>query len=123
MKLPLVLLFALPLSAQTTLKPETTQAFDCYVQSAEARMQASQRFLAADSSPALQDQLIRGRKVVTVLGNGPNPHKIPQAMLYDWIGTVFIPGVSLERTVRMLQDYDHRALYFPEVVATSKLLC
>jgi hypothetical protein len=44
-------------------------------------------------------------------------------MLYDWIGSIFIPGTALDRTVSMLQDYDHRALYFPEIISTSKLLC
>ena len=43
--------------------------------------------------------------------------------VYDWIGTVFIEGATVERTLRMLQDYDHRSQYFPEVIASSKLLC
>jgi len=117
-----LLLWAVTLPAQP-LKPETVQAFDCYVQSAEARIEAAQRFLVTDSDTALQDQLVRGGKILTVLANGPNPHKLPGGMLYDWIGTVFIPGTTLDRTVRMLQDYDHRAQYFSEIVAQAKLLC
>jgi len=105
------------------LKPETTHGFDCYVQSAEARMEARKQFLLADSDPALRDQLTRGRKIQTILANGPNPHQLPGGQLYDWIGTVFIPGVTLDRTLRMLQDYDHRAQYFPEIISSSKLLC
>jgi len=105
------------------LKPETVTEFDCYTQAAESRMAARQTFLAADSNPALLQQLMRGPTIHTVLGNGPNPHKVSGAMLYDWIGTVFIPGATVSRTVAMLQDYDHRARYFSEVVATSKLLC
>jgi len=105
------------------LKPETIAEYDCYVQSAESRMAARQAFLTADSDPALLQQLMRGATVQTVLGNGPNPHKISGAMLYDWIGSVFIPGTTVARTVAMLQDYDHRARYFSEVIATSKLLC
>ncbi len=56
-------------------------------------------------------------------GNGANPHKAPGALIYDWIGSVFIPGVKVERTIRMLQDYDHRPRFFPEIISTSKLLC
>ena len=123
MKLSGVLLIGAVLLAAQTPKPETVQAFDCYVQSAEARMQAAARFLAADSDAALQDQLVRGRKIVTILANGRNPHKLPGGMLYDWIGLVFIPGTTLDRTVRMLQDYDHRAQYFSEIISSSKLLC
>jgi hypothetical protein len=105
------------------LKPQTVQEFECYVQAAEARMAARKTFLLAESDAALNQQLIRGLKVQTVLGNGPNPHKITGAMVYDWIGSIFIPGATLDRTIRMLQDYDHRAEYFSEVVASSKLLC
>lgn len=123
MKLACVLvLTAAVLSAQSP-KPETVQAYDCYVQSAEARMAASSRFLTADSDTAAQDQLVRARKILTVPGNGPNPHKVPGGMIYDWIGTVFVPGVPLDRAIRMLQDYDHRIAYMPAVLSEAKLLC
>ena len=105
------------------LKPETVHGFDCYVQSAEGRMEARKQFLLADSDAALNKQLLQDRKVQTVLANGPNPHKVPGGQLYDWIGSVFIPGTNLDRVVRMLQDYDHRAQYFSEILSSSKLLC
>src|ERR1039458_3443906 len=74
------LLFPAGLGAQQ-LKSETAQQFGCYVQSAEARMDARKAFLLADTDTALN------------------------------------------KLIRMLQDYDHRAQYFPETIATSKLLC
>src|SRR5579862_5375243 len=112
MKWPIVpILSAACLFAQPP-KPESAQAFECYVQSAEARMQGGGVFLATDSDSALRDQLVRGRKIVTIPAQGSNPHKLPGGMLYDWIGVVFIPNTTLERTIRMLQDYDHRAQYF-----------
>ena len=113
---------AAALPAQTP-KPETLAAFGCYVQSAEARMASRKTFLAIEATPAEAQSLARGTKIVTTPGNGSNPHKIQGAMIYDWIGTVFIPRATAERIVRMLQDYDHRAEYFADVVATSKLLC
>jgi hypothetical protein len=36
---------------------------------------------------------------------------------------VFIPGAKVDGTLRMLQDYDHRARFFSDVVSSSKLLC
>jgi hypothetical protein len=105
------------------LKPETQRDFDCYVQSAETRMNAQKAFVRADSDTALSERLVRGQKVETILANGANPHKIAGGQLYDWVGEVFIPGASLDQLVRMLQDYDHRAQYFSETIATSKLLC
>jgi len=105
------------------LKPATAHAFDCYVQSPEARLGARKAFLAADSDAALNDRLVRGHRVETFPANGANPHKLPAAHLYDWIGSVFIPGGTAERTIRLLQDYDHRAQYFSDMVSDSKLAC
>jgi len=104
------------------LKPETIRAFECYIQSAEKRMETRQAFLLADSNPAMNQQVVAGR-IHTVPGNGPNPHKLAGGHLYDWIGTVFIDGAKVDRAIRFLQDYDHRAQYFPEVIASSKLQC
>lgn len=121
-KLSLILPLTVWLGAQQS-KPQTQHEFECYVQSAEARMDARKAFVLADSDTALNTQLVRDKNVATVLANGPNPHKLNGGHLYDWIGTVFIPGASLEKLVAMLQDYDHRANYFPETITTSKLLC
>ena len=107
----LAILSGLPLCAQT-LKPAAIEDFDCYVRSAEDGM-ARQPPLSPSEAAA----------VSTLPGNGSNPHKISGAMVYDWVGTVFIPGVTVERTVRMLQDYDHRAQYFPEMISSARLLC
>jgi len=105
------------------LKPETLHDFECYVQSAEQRMATRQAFLLADGNSALDGKLVNGRRIETVAANASNPHKVAGGLIFDWIGSVFIPGVNLDRTVRMLQDYDHRAQYFSETISTSKLLC
>jgi hypothetical protein len=111
-----------PASAQE-LKPATAHAFDCYVQLAEARLEARKVFLAADADATLNERLVRGQRVETLPANGANPHKLPAAHLYDWIGSVFIPGAKADRTLRLLQDYDHRAQFFSDMVSESKLAC
>lgn len=116
-------LFAAAALPAQTPKPETIAAFGCYVESAEGRMAARKTFLAIDTTSPEAQSLVRSAKIVTTPGNGANPHKIAGGMIYDWIGTVFIPRATVARTVRMLQDYDHRAEYFADVIATSKLLC
>src|SRR5215469_15000361 len=105
------------------LKPETARDFDCYVQSAEARMEGQRTFLLAESDANLYSQLVSGGHVQTVAPTGINPRKVAGGQLYDWIGSVFIPGSNLEKLISMLQDYDHRASYFPETISSSKLLC
>jgi len=118
-----VLCLLVPALQAQPLKPETQRDFDSYVQSAETRMDAQKAFVAADSDSVLNEQLVRGRQIRTIPANGANPHQLNGGQLYDWIGLVFIPDGSLDRTIRMLQDYDHRALYFPEILSASKLLC
>ena len=104
------------------IQPETARAFDCYIQAAETRMNARSSFLEALADPS-KEEVVRGGRVLTIAPNGPNPHKIAGGQIYDWIGTVYLPGASMERVVRMLQDYDHRPRYFPETISTSRLLC
>jgi hypothetical protein len=111
------------LPAQTALNPQTINEFECYVQSAEARMAARKTFLLAESDAALNTELVNGKKIVLNAVPGANPKKMTGTMLYDWTGSVFLPGATLERTIRMLQDYDHRPQYFGDVVASSKLNC
>jgi hypothetical protein len=106
-----------------TPKAQTQHEFECYVQSAEGRMDARKAFILADADAAWNKQLVSEKRVVTMSPNGPNPHKVNAGHLYDWTGSVFIPGTRVDRLVRMLQDYDHRAQYFPETISTSKLLC
>lgn len=125
---PWTLLLALSVCAPAglraqELKPETAHAFDCYVQSAEARLDARKEFLAADADAALNERVVRGQRIETFPANGPNPHKLPAAHLYDWVGTVFIPGGTADRTILLLQDYDHRAQFFADMVSESKLAC
>jgi len=116
--------FAIPSALNALqLKPETVRDFECYVQAAEQRMTSRQTFLLADANSTLDAKLVSGRRIETVEASGSNPHKVAGGLIFDWIGSVFIPGVSAERTVRMLQDYDHRAQYFSETISASKLLC
>jgi len=42
-------------------------------------------------------------------------------LVHDWVGSVFVPGATIEKTIRKMQDYNHKEDYKPEVV-TSKLL-
>lgn len=123
MKLFAAACLSLSIAHAQPLKPETVQPFACYVESAEARGENRKAFLLADTDAALNSEIVRGQKVRTIEANGPNPHKLPGAQLYDWIGAAFIPGTTLAKLIPMLQDYEHRAEYFPETISASKLLC
>ena len=96
---------AIPPGLHAQLKPETQHDFDCYIQSAEARMDARKPFVLADADSALNQKLVKNQKVETIAANGANPHKLSGAQLYDWIGTVFIPGASLDRLIQLLRRF------------------
>ena len=115
-----VLLFAgLPEATKVDLKPETVQAYDRYVRSAEARIDArrgSPAFLWTDSTP-VQQAHVRAGDVLAEPWSGDGDVEIPDGLIHDWIGAVFIPGVTLEKTLRLVEDYNsHKRIYKPEVI-------
>ena len=53
---------------------------------------------------------------------GDGPVKVPNGLIHDWVGAVFVPGVTVEQTLALVQNYDnHQNIYQPEVIG-SKLI-
>jgi hypothetical protein len=115
------------------LKPETAWAFDRYVQLTEQRMQTELRpgaaFLWVDGLPEARrnevyTQLQRGEVVSARLETrDPSDHlRTPGALIHHWVGTVFLPGASVQQALTLLEDYDHHAMYFGPEVAKSRTL-
>jgi hypothetical protein len=115
------------------LKHETAAAYDRYVAATEARFANELRpdgpFLYIDALPpeaskSSYQQLKQGEILVQKLETKVtgSSSDIPHGIVHHWVGLVFIPGVTLAKTLPVLQDYDHRAeLYKPDVIA-SRLL-
>jgi len=114
-------------------KPEAVQGFDRYVQLTEQRMQTELRpgaaFLWVDGLPearrnSVYEQLQRGEVVSGRIKTRDSSGELrtPAALIHHWLGTVFIPGASLEQVLTLLEDYDHHAEYFGPEVAKSKTL-
>ena len=115
------------------LKPEAVQGFDRYVRLSEERMQTELRpgtaFLWVDGLPDarrndVHARLQRGEVVSARLETRDvaGPIHLPGAMIHHWVGTVFIPGVSLQQVLTLLQDYDHHSIYFSPEVSRSRTL-
>jgi hypothetical protein len=105
------------------LKPQTVGAFDRYIREAEAGMEQSLHgtspFLWSDVVSE-RAQLVRGGQVVAQFWAGQGPIKVPNGLIHDWIGAVFIPATNLKNTLALVQDYDnHKNIYKPEVIASS----
>src|SRR5262249_39837353 len=55
-------------------------------------------------------------------GDGGKSAAAPGGMIHDWVGTVFVPGVKLEETLALEEDYDRHAEIFQPEVMRSKIL-
>ncbi len=116
------------------LKRPTVEAFERYVRATEARIEKE---LARPETYLYVDGLAEPRRaeVRAMLQRGEilmerletrdasgREMKAPDALIHHWIGAVFVPGASLQRTLELVEDYDHHQdIYKPEVVR-SKLV-
>lgn len=128
----LLLLVAAPAGA-TQLTPAAVRSFDHYVRLTESRMQgelaAGGAFLWVDGLPETQrneDQarLSRGEVISARLttADSSGQSSTPSALIHHWVGTIFIPGVSLARVLDVVQDYDRHAVYYaPDVLQSKKV--
>lgn len=120
-----------PAAGAAELKPETAAAFDRYVRLTEERMRAEVEgrapFLWLDrladaERDAVLARLRAGEVVVERLETRDGGEKVdvPSGMAHHWIGTVLIPGVTLDRTIALVQDYDrYPEVYAPDVRAST----
>ena len=104
------------------LKPETVQAFDRYIHETEARLERrlapGGKFLWVDESPPRADRVRQGQLAIENR-SGRDTTAVPSGLIHDWIGAVFIPGVTLGKTLALIQDYDrNQDNYKPEVLAS-----
>lgn len=125
-------LLALSYSATAAeLKPEAVAAFDRYVKATEARMKTEVSGdapllwldrLAEDKRADVLAKLELGEVVIERLEtrDGGGEIDIPSGMVHHWVGTVLLPGVTVEQTIAMVKDYGrYPDIYAPEVTASE----
>ncbi|HXE89396.1 MAG TPA: hypothetical protein VNK82_00365 [Terriglobales bacterium] len=126
-----VLLFP-PGATAVELKQETVRAFDRYVRLTEARIAgevaSDKTFLWIDTLPAERkkpayQQVRQGQMIIERMKtlDGGQEIDVPGGIIHHWLGMVFIPGVSLQQTLALVQDYDHHDRYYKPDVIASKL--
>jgi len=115
------------------LKPATVDAFERYRRIAEATIEqdasSSDRFLHVfhgdAAARAKADVLLRrGEVAVDRLRATDNGHRIevPDGLIHHWIGSIFVPNVSLRTAVAVLQGFDQHADLFRPNIQRSKIL-
>jgi hypothetical protein len=106
------------------LDPHTTEAFDSYVKTVEQqlgqRWDGQSPFLSSDSSPKDKKQLLQGHLVIAP-GASPNPAEVPDGLIHDWVGAVFIPDTTMEKVIAVLQDFDAHARTYPEILKSRMI--
>ena len=131
--LVICLLIRPPEASAVELKPEATQGFDEYIRLTEMRMQDESApggaFLWIDSLPEARRgedyfRLQHGEVISAKLQTqDPSGHTFtPGALIHHWVGTVFIPGVSLPEVLAVVQNYDRHFEYYKPEVVQSKLV-
>jgi hypothetical protein len=101
------------------LTPETSRAFDRYIERVEQQLGAGP-FLYTDSHAGAKKAVHRGETVV-VERKIPNV-PVPGGQIHDWQGVLFIPGATIASVRAVMQDYDgYKRIYQPDVTE-SKLL-
>lgn len=122
MWLPLAIwLVTCPLCSQfeTKLQPETAKAFEAYVRTAEAELEARwsgrASFLSLAETDADRKKLLKGGVLIRPFATH-NPQEVPDGLIHDWVGAVYIPNTNLAEVLSVLQDFDRHAQIYPEVI-------
>ncbi|HEY1483941.1 MAG TPA: hypothetical protein VGF19_14510 [Candidatus Acidoferrum sp.] len=115
---------------RSPLRVPTARAFEGYVERTDERNRVgtdSGNFLWVDELDQKQraeafEKLRNGGVLIRRAGadNGEN-RSVPGGLIHDWKGIIFIPGVKLDDVVKMLQDYDHQAVYYAPDVEQSRV--
>jgi hypothetical protein len=111
----------------TELEPATIAAWQEYVRSADARMQSrldtDKPFLWIDETTDRALPVRRGEIVVMPMV-GQGTRDVPEGLIHDWIGGVFIPNTSIDKLLAIVHDYDrYKEIYRPVVTDSHSEAC
>ena len=116
-----IFMFAAP-AAAAELLPETIKAFNRYVSILDRvfdrRSKGEEPFLELDRLPRGRLPAQQGRIIIKQYAEEV---AVPGGLVTDWYGAMFIPDVTGEDAIQVLQAYDRHSEIYEEVVR-SKLL-
>jgi hypothetical protein len=116
----LILLRVHPSLGAATLKPETKEAWDAYLQAAtdamQARLQPGAHFLWLDDEPDRREYVRTKGPYIEPMSRDI-PRKVPHGLIHDWLGAGFVPDAKIEDILLVVRDYDHyKEMYRPGVI-------
>jgi hypothetical protein len=119
--------YAAPAARAGELQADTLAAWQAYLNEADLRMQERVKgpapFLWMDASPGRAARVRRGEVVIApVVGHGTEA--VPNGLVHDWIGAVFIPGATVDTLLAVVHDYDnYQKVYRPVVISSRTVAC
>ncbi len=122
----IAILFSLPPSLSATdLNQQTLRAWDEYIQGTESRMNqrltGTTSFLWIDESLGRRERVHQG-EILVEPANQNSPEMVPQGLIHDWLGAVFIPNATINSVFAMLNDYGRYDRFYNPAVSNAKLL-
>ena len=114
-------------AAAAELRQATVDGFNRYVAAYEMQSAAGP-FLWIDGDSPAQRQ---AREVARTGGlvmeriqvrSGGRDIDIPDGIVHHWLGTVFVPGATVDKALALLQAYDRHADIYKPAIARSRLL-
>jgi hypothetical protein len=118
----MITLVAANASRAAELKVETVSAWQDYIQKKDAAV----KWTAQQPWPAIDDSddctILRSGKILVAPIGPHTPKRVPEGLIHDWIGTIFIPNATISDVLAAVRDYDrYKDIYRPGVV-DSKLV-
>jgi hypothetical protein len=117
-------LTANPLSGQfeTHLSQVTQKDYQKYLSGVESelasRWQGVRPLLSVDQDSGDKARVHKGELAIVELSNSKIP-SVRNGLVHDWVGTAFIPGVTVDRVISILSDFDHHKDFYPDVEQSS----
>jgi hypothetical protein len=106
-----LLLFVRPLQAAEP-KQETLRAWDQYVRVLNQHVAKStagdSHFLWIDESHDIARRVHQNEVVIT----GRDPENTPQGWIHHWVGDVFVPNVTLNQALSVVENYDRYSEFY-----------
>jgi hypothetical protein len=117
------------------LKPATLAAFETYVKLTEARMAGevegagAAKFLWVDRQAdaqraSLYARLKRGEVLAYRMEtrDGQAEIKINDGLIHHWVGTILLPGATLDRVMAFVKDYGNYSRHFAPTIVRSRVI-
>jgi hypothetical protein len=103
-------------------KQETLRAWDDYIrilnQNVAKSSAGDSQFLWVDESQDLARRVLGNEVVLT----SHDPKNVPQGMIHDWVGVVFVPHATLDQALSVVENYDRYGEFYKPLVRKCTIL-